>query len=51
VQSVSWQARRAERLSELGFPDLAAYLQRQHVEQGWSVKRMRAQRLGSLELV
>jgi AraC-like DNA-binding protein len=26
VQSVSWQARRAARLAELGFPDLAAYL-------------------------
>ncbi len=52
VQSVSWQTRRAERLTELGFPDLAAYLQRQHVEQGWSVKRMRAElRVGRRWLV
>ncbi len=43
VQAVSWQARRAARLAELGFPDLAAYLQRRFVEQGWSIKRMRAE--------
>lgn len=43
VQSVSWQARRAARLAELGFADPAAYLQRRHVEQGWSIKRMRAE--------
>ena len=42
VQSVSWQARRAARLAELGFADLAAYLEARHVAQGWSVKRMRA---------
>ncbi len=39
VQSVSWQARRAE----LGFADLAAYLQARYVEQSWSIKRMRAE--------
>jgi hypothetical protein len=43
VQSVGWQARRVARLAELGFADLAAYLQARHVEQGWSVKRMRAE--------
>jgi len=43
VQQVGWQARRAARLAELGFADLAAYLRARHVEQGWSVKRMRAE--------
>jgi AraC-like DNA-binding protein len=43
VQAVSWQARRAARLAELGFADLAAYLKARHVAQGWSVKRMRAE--------
>jgi len=43
VQAVSWQARRAARLAELGFQDLAGYLKARHVEQGWSVKRMRAE--------
>jgi hypothetical protein len=43
VQSVGWQARRAARLAELGFADLAAYLKARYVDQGWSVKRMRAE--------
>jgi len=43
VQAVGWRARRAARLAELGFQDLASYLQARHVEQGWSVKRMRAE--------
>ncbi len=43
VQSVSWQARRAARLAELGFANLAAYLKARHVAQGWSVKRMCAE--------
>jgi hypothetical protein len=43
VQSVGWQTRRAARLAELGFQDLAAYLRARHLEQGWSVKRMRAE--------
>jgi hypothetical protein len=43
VQAVGWQARRAARLAELGFADLATYLQARHVAQGWSVKRMRAE--------
>ncbi len=52
VQSVSWQARRAARLAELGFADLATYLRVRHVEQGWSVKRMRAElRVGRRWLV
>lgn len=42
VQAVGWQARRTARLSELGFADLSAYLRARRVEQGWSVKRMRA---------
>jgi hypothetical protein len=43
VQAVEWQARRAARLAELGFADLAAYLRTRQVEQGWSVKRMRGE--------
>ena len=43
VQAVGWQARRAARLAELGFQDLAGYLYARQVEQGWSVKRMRAE--------
>jgi hypothetical protein len=43
VQAVGWQARRAARLAELGFADLAGYLQARRVEQGWSIKRMRAE--------
>jgi len=43
VQAVGWQARRAARLAELGFADLAGYLRARRVEQGWSVKRMRAE--------
>jgi hypothetical protein len=52
VQAVGWQARRAGRLAELGFEDLATYLRARHVEQGWSVKRMRAElRVGRRWLV
>jgi hypothetical protein len=43
VQAVGWQARRAGRLAELGFQDLAGYLKARYVEEGWSVKRMRAE--------
>jgi len=43
VQAVSWQQRRAARLEELGFADLAGYVQRRYLEQGWSIKRMRAE--------
>src|SRR6266508_2694792 len=43
VQAVSWQARRAARLEELGFAELASYLQRRYVEQSWSIKGMRAE--------
>jgi len=42
VQSVSWEARRAARLAELGFADLPSYLQARYVDQRWPVKRMRA---------
>jgi hypothetical protein len=52
VQAVGWQARRAARLAELGFQDLAGYLKLRHVAQGWSVKRMRAElRVGRRWLV
>jgi hypothetical protein len=52
AQSVGWQARRAARLAELGFADLAAYFKARHVQQGWSVKRMRAElRVGRRWLV
>jgi hypothetical protein len=52
VQSLSWQARRAARLAELGFADLAPYLRARQVAQGWSVKRMRAElRVGRRWLV
>jgi hypothetical protein len=43
VQAVGWRARRAARLAELGFADLAAYFKARHVAQGWSIKRMRAE--------
>jgi AraC-like DNA-binding protein len=43
VQAVGWQARRAARLAELGFADLAGYLRARQVAQGWSIKRMRAE--------
>lgn len=43
MQARVWQARRAARLGELGFVDLASYLQVRYVEQGWSVRRMRAE--------
>jgi hypothetical protein len=43
VQSVGWRSRRAARLAELGFQDLAGYLKARHVAQGWSITRMRAE--------
>jgi hypothetical protein len=43
TQARVWQARRAARLAELGFADLASYLRVRCVEQGWSVRRMRAE--------
>jgi hypothetical protein len=43
VQAVGWRARRAARLAELGFQDLAGYLKARYVEEGWSVKRMRVE--------
>ncbi len=52
VQAVGWQARRVARLAELGFADLGAYLKARHVEQGWSIKRMRTElRVGRRWLV
>lgn len=43
VQAGVWRARRAARLGELGFADLASYLRVRHAQQGWSVRRMRAE--------
>jgi hypothetical protein len=43
VQAVGWQTRRAARLTELGFEDLATYLWVRQVEQGWSIRRMGAE--------
>jgi AraC-like DNA-binding protein len=52
AQAAAWQARRAERLAELGFQDMAGYLSCRFVEQGWSVRRMRAElRVGRRWLV
>jgi hypothetical protein len=52
AQSAAWQARRAARLAELGFADLAVYLQCRHVELGSSVRRIRAElRVGRCWLV
>jgi len=52
VQTVGWEARRAARLAELGFADLLGYLQARHVEQEWSIRRMRAElRVGRTWLV
>jgi AraC-like DNA-binding protein len=52
VQSVAWQARRSARLAELGFADLAGYLQCRFVEQGWPIRRMRSElRVGRAWLV
>jgi hypothetical protein len=36
VQVPVWQARRTARLAELGFTDLAGYLNRRYFEHGWS---------------
>jgi len=52
VQTVGWEARRAAQLAELGFADLLGYLQARHVEQEWSIRRMRAElRVGRTWLV
>jgi hypothetical protein len=52
VQVPVWQARRTARLAELGFTDLAGYLKRRYVEQGWSIRRIRAElRVGRRWLV
>ncbi len=42
VQAAVWQAPRAARVADLGFPDLAAYLECR-VGQGWSIRRIRAE--------
>jgi hypothetical protein len=41
VQAVSWQAKRAARLEELGSADLGVYLRRRYLDQVWPLKRMR----------
>jgi hypothetical protein len=38
AQAAAWQARRAARLAELGFADLAGYLQCRYVQQTWSIR-------------
>jgi len=38
-----WQARRAGRLAALGFADLEGYLRVRRLEQGWPIRRMRAE--------
>jgi len=43
AQARACKARRAARLAELGFASLAAYLHARHVQQGWSIRRMRAE--------
>jgi hypothetical protein len=43
AQDAWWQVRRAARLAELGFEDLASYLRARHVGQGRLVRRMRAE--------
>jgi hypothetical protein len=52
VREGVWQTQRAVALAELGFADLESYLQARRVEQGWSVRRMRAElRVGRAWLV
>lgn len=43
IQSAARQARRAARLAHLGLLYLVAYLQCRIVEQGWSIRRIRAE--------
>src|SRR6266536_180989 len=43
AQARGWQAKRQLRLAELGFGDLAGYLHARVVEEGWSVRRVRAE--------
>jgi len=38
-----WQAQRQARLAKLGFTDLASYLQTRMIQEGWSIRRMRAE--------
>jgi hypothetical protein len=42
-RTARWQAQRAARLAALGFADIDAYLRARRAEQGWSVRRMRAE--------
>jgi hypothetical protein len=52
VQARGWQAERQARLAQLGFTDLAGYLHTRVVQQGWSIRRMRAElRVGRVWLV
>ncbi len=43
AQARAWQAKRQARLAELGFQELAGYLEARVVEEGWSVRRVRAE--------
>ncbi len=43
AQARVWQAQRQARLAKLGFTDLASYLQTRMIQEGWSIRRMRAE--------
>lgn len=43
AQARSCQLRRATRLAALGFGDLTAYLEARYVQQGWSIRQIRAE--------
>jgi len=43
AQARVWQAQRQARLAQLGFTDLAGYLQTRMIQEGWSIRRIRAE--------
>ncbi len=43
AQARVWQAQRQARLARLGFTDLATYLHDRVIEEGWSIRRIRAE--------
>ncbi len=52
AQAMVWQAQRQARLAQLGFTDLASYLHCRVIEEGWSIRRIRAElRVGRAWLV
>ncbi len=42
-RAARWAAKRQARLAELGFADMDGYLQARRAQQGWSLRRMRAE--------